>query len=214
MEIFTYFVQGDSSGWMTAGNLVACGATFAAFVAAIIAWRQLQTMAHQMRASTLMALDERWEGESLKPVRDEMQKLVREIDAQISELRPSATFADRVKMSGDMYPERLYKLQKADTERYERLLRFCGFFETVGYTAYQKYIAVEDVIELLGGSIQTASQVFENHIRKLQEVPGSERLYYYCLWLFDATWNSLERNPPMPRQSGRTGGSASGRNSN
>ena len=196
-----YFIQQDSSGWITISNVITGGAVLVALLGAIIAWRQLRTMADQMRATNLMALDDRWESDSFKPVRDEMQKLTREVSDAIAQNRKSATATERLSQSWEMYAERLYQLQRLqEPTQYELLLRVCGFFETVGYTANRKYLDVEDVIDLFGGSIRTASQIFESHIRKLQETPGLELQYFYCLWLFDQTWGFFEATKPILRR--------------
>lgn len=188
-----YFEIVEKTGWLSLGNVLAIITAVGVLVAGLAAWFQLRTMSRQMLATTLLALDERWESDAFKPARDELQKLTKRINDEIQKANPRVPPEDWMDMAARMYPERLSQLEGASPETYGQLLRVCGFFETVGLAARRKYIALEDIVELLGGSIQTASEVFENHIRELQKPKGSERLFEYCLWLFDQTWRLLER---------------------
>ena len=155
----------DGSRW---ANVLAIITAVGVLVAGLAAWFQLRTMSRQMLATTLLALDERWESDAFKPARDELQKLTKRINDEIQKANPRVPPEDWMDMAARMYPERLSQLEGASPETYGQLLRVCGFFETVGLAARRKYIALEDIVELLGGSIQTASEVFENHIRELR----------------------------------------------
>ena len=176
-----YFEIVEKTGWLSLGNVLAIITAVGVLVAGLAAWFQLRTMSRQMLATTLLALDERWESDAFKPARDELQKLTKRINDEIQKANPRVPPEDWMDMAARMYPERLSQLEGASPETYGQLLRVCGFFETVGLAARRKYIALEDIVELLGGLIQTASEVFENHIRELQKPKGSERLFEYCL---------------------------------
>ena len=63
-------------------------------------------------------------------------------------------------------------------------IRMCGFFETVGYVARVGYVPIDDVINLLGGSILETGRLFRPHIQRLTELPaGDPRMYEHFLWL-------------------------------
>jgi hypothetical protein len=191
------------ANWLSLSNVLAVVTAVGVLAAGLAAWFQLRTMSRQMLATTLLTLDDRWESDSLKPARDALRTLAKEVGEEIRKNRPGATAEDWLRLAGEMFPDRLQRMKEEDPATHETLLRICGFFETVGYAANAKYIAVSDVTELLGGSIRSVGEVFENHIRRLQEVKGSERLYDYCLWLFDQNWLAYEkRHSPTPCSNG------------
>jgi hypothetical protein len=75
-------------------------------------------------------------------------------------------------------------MRREDFEQYFRLCKISGFFETVGYVVRAGYIPLDDVINLLGGSILEAGRVFRPHIQATKSQPGGDpRMYEHFLWL-------------------------------
>lgn len=64
-----------------------------------------------------------------------------------------------------------------------RLLQVCGFFETVGYVTSTGYITIDDVYNLLGGSILTAARVFLPYIDLLVAQGEHPKLFENFRWL-------------------------------
>ena len=149
ITMLIYFELVEKTGWLSLGNVLAIITAVGVLVAGLAAWCQLRTMSRQMLATTLLALDERWESDAFKPARDELQKLTKRINDEIQKANPRVPPEDWMDMAASMYPERLSQLEGASPETYGQLLRVCGFFETVGLAARREYIALEDIVELL-----------------------------------------------------------------
>jgi hypothetical protein len=144
----------------------------------------LQKQELQMRATVLLALDERWESASMQEVRGEMEALIRGAKNEALDRWPGQREIDLRNRSAEIYAAILQDFRINDPERYIRLFRVCGFFETVGYVAKTGYIPVDDVVNLLGVAIVTAGMVFQPHITKLLAEEGAEADLYSCfLWL-------------------------------
>jgi hypothetical protein len=72
-----------------------------------------------------------------------------------------------------------------DPHQQRRLLQVCGFFETVGYVTFARYITMDDVYLLLGGSILTAATVFIPYIDMLLQQGAHPKLYQNFRLLVD-----------------------------
>jgi hypothetical protein len=160
------------------------------------AWRQVREMqdstrkqadsAHnlelQTRANVLLTLDERWETEPMLSVRRELQLLRLTVESELSRSDPSSATTFQVPPA---FAGKLDQLLAEDFEKYLRLYRIWGFFETVGYAARAGYVPIDEVINLLGGSILETGRLFRPHIQRLKESPtGDPRMYEHFLWLF------------------------------
>ena len=150
-------------------------------------------MSRQMLATTLLALDERWESDAFKPARDELQKLTKRINDEIQKANPRVPPEDWMDMAASMYPERLSNWKERAPKHTVNCCACVVFLRLLVWPHAANISPSKISSSFLGGSIQTASEVFENHIRELQKPKGSERLFEYCLWLFDQTWRLLER---------------------
>src|SRR5262249_38276124 len=104
----------------------------------------------QMRANVLLTLDERWESASMQDVRGEMEALIRDAKSEAFSRWPGQREVDLRNRSAEIYAATLQNFRINAPDRYIRLFRVCGFFETVGYVAQTGYIPVEDVVNLLG----------------------------------------------------------------
>jgi hypothetical protein len=163
---------------ITVGDGATVLAACAALLALVLGWHQLRGLTQQTRATVLLTLDARWEGEELLPSRTQLNTFVDEVRRKAGEQQVAA---------GDLFPTELERLRTSgvDREGYLKLMKLCGFFETVGYTARTKYIRVSDVHNLLGGSIREAGVVFREHIINQQRQWTAPRYYENLIWLID-----------------------------
>jgi hypothetical protein len=75
-------------------------------------------------------------------------------------------------------------MRKTDFPRYFRLYKICGFFETVGLVARTGYVPLDDVLNLLGGSVLEAGRAFRPHIDStLRQAGADHRMFEHFLWL-------------------------------
>ena len=159
------------------------------------AWRQVREMQEstrkqadsarnvelQTRANILLTLDERWETEPMLSVCRELQLLRLTVESELARSDPGSATMFQVPPA---FAAKLDDLLAQDFEKYLRLYRICGFFETVGYVARVGYVPIDDVINLLGGSILETGRLFRPHIQRLKELPtGDPRMYEHFLWL-------------------------------
>lgn len=150
----------------------------------------------QTRAHVLLALDQRWESEPISSARAELIKLIHAVKAEAAQKWLGLPETEVIRRSSELYAAKLQQIRTSDNDLYLRLFQICGFFETLGYVAYAKYIPVGDVINLLGGSINTAGMVFKPHLQKLlNEEGGDKHLFEYFLWLL----REMERWEATPR---------------
>jgi hypothetical protein len=171
-------------------------ATIAA-LALWFAWRQVREMQEstrrqadsarnvelQTRANILLTLDERWETEPMLSVRRELEILISVVEAELARADPQSRDVLRLRRA-PVLAARLDQMRREDFEQYFRLCKISGFFETVGYVVRAGYIPLDDVINLLGGSILEAGRVFRPHIQATKSQPGGDpRMYEHFLWL-------------------------------
>ncbi len=167
-------------------------ASLAAAIAAIAAWFQFRAMSLQMRASLLLSFDQRWEEPSFKRNRNVYAKFQSSVRDEIRLFRVGADPDEDGEVMMRRYQSRLARMLWENPAEYQTIMGLCYFLETVGYAARAKYIHARDITNLLGGTIREVSQVFQYHIRDLQETPGREELFGNCVWLFNRAWDDYE----------------------
>jgi hypothetical protein len=172
---------------VTVGDLATTVLALIALGALIMAWYQLRGLSMQTRANILLSLDERWES-------GEVLKLREELNTFIVQVQNAAT---PQQTAVDLFPASLKALHGRDAASYRKLIRLCGFFETLGYAAKAKYIRVTDLHNLLGSSIGEDGKLFRQHILELQEV--RPRLLEHFLWLVDQV-EKCDRQPWLERR--------------
>ena len=69
-------------------------------------------------------------------------------------------------------------LEQDEPNRYQRLFRICGFFETVGYVVRADYVTLVDVFRLFSVSLNTAAMVFRAYIEEIVYAEGANRMLY------------------------------------
>jgi hypothetical protein len=186
--LIDYFGNTATSVWFS-WTMVA---SLAAAIAAAAAWFQFRAMSLQMRASLLLSMDQRWEDPSFKTNRSEYSKfkLLVMQEARLYRIGAEPDHDGQVLMQ--RYQSRLGIMLNDEPERYQTIMGICSFLETVGYAARARYLDIRDITNLLGGTIREASQVFQYHIRELQDAPGRDGLFRNCVWLFDQAWDDYE----------------------
>jgi len=164
----------------TVGDVANMLVVIVAGAALCVAWYQLRGLALQTRATTLMALDERWERAEMLDVRRALWEFIEEMEGQATVLPDPHRFAREL--------SRLSNCAAGTLERakYDQLfLRILGYFEALGYAVQARYIKLSDVHALLEGPIAQAGDVFRGHIAERQAALNSNSFYSYFLWLAD-----------------------------
>jgi hypothetical protein len=200
------------TGWHVHVSLELTGLLLAgiAGLALWFAWRQVREMQEstrkqadsarnlelQTRANILLTLDQRWETKPMLGVRRELQTLISMVEGEL--LKAAGPIpADALKLrTAPLFVVSLNQMRVDDFKKYFRLYKICGFFETVGYVSRIGYIPIDDVINLLGGSVLEAGRVFRPHIQRAKEEAGSDqRMYENFLWLLSELekWVSTSR---------------------
>ncbi|MGB8411328.1 MAG: hypothetical protein WCE23_00730 [Candidatus Binatus sp.] len=139
----------------------------------------------QTRAAVLLSLDQRWESEPMLTFRADLEVLIVEVKTEAAKTWRGQPESEIRKRSADLYAERLARMADENRERYIRLLRICGFFETVGCVVHAGYVPGKDVLDLLNVSILTAGMVFRPHIQKLLEEGAPDSFFENFLWIVE-----------------------------
>ena len=163
---------------ITLGDIATASAALVAVLALILAWVQLRGLSRQSRADVLLKLDERWESKDVVVLREEVDRFIKEIQAKAIQQQ---TLSGHPVTAEALFPGELDQLRFGRSDRYGQLVRVCGFWETVGYSARAGYIRVRDLHGLLGGAIREHGGVFRKHIERLQTThPG---MLEHFVWL-------------------------------
>lgn len=144
----------------------------------------------EARARILLDLDMRWESQSMLATRTALLKTVQEVKNEIDTAWAHVSEREKREKRGEAYAECLKKLHDTNLEAYGKFMEICGFFETVGYMAKHDYIPTNDIIELYGGALRLAGEIFGIHVRKRREDERDERLFEYFMYLVDAVGRS------------------------
>jgi hypothetical protein len=137
----------------------------------------------QLRASVLLALDQRWETEPLILIRAFLQQLIKEVFEDCASRWPTKPSEDLKLLTAPIFLTRLNELETKYPESHFRLFQICGFFETVGYVARAGYVSADDVFNLLGGSVMTAAMVFRPYIKAKLAAGNDPRFYENFIWI-------------------------------
>jgi hypothetical protein len=152
-----------------------------------------QQQERAIRASILLALDERWGSQTILEARTEMSHLIQQINKTADEQWGSLITTERRKRVLDSYPIELEKMRLAKPPtQYYKLLNACSFFETVGYVTFCTYVPLTDILRMFGPAIKDAGLIFEQHLRKLRQDSGDDNLYDNFLWLINSAQMSPE----------------------
>jgi len=190
--VITEFWQGFKvKAEVSVGDLATAMVAMVSVLALWCAWFQLRGIGTQTRANVLLELDQRWESREMLAVRRELNDFLDRARGMVhagSPTLPEIVAAELERM----------RTTPADRTTYLKLLRICGFFETVGYATRAGYIRATDVSNLLGGSIRDTGATFVTHITHVQRVYNTPRLYEHYVWLTDVVRRETERTSGGP----------------
>ena len=169
-----------------------------AIIAAMIArhhWKELReaniAAVKQAKASFLLELDRRFEGEKMIHTREALLEMRDTLTIKISGSHQLLDDHHRTEKLNSEFHKELEKLRISDRSKYTTLMRFCGFFETVGLMVELGYIELEDMIKLFKGPILAIDACYRLHISERQKEMGvPEGLYKHALFLVDETLKS------------------------
>lgn len=139
---------------------------------------QIRQQTRQAKASFLFSLDTMWESNEFAVARADFFTLRRDTEKQVERDNKEKPAQQVETLLAEEFSQKLYEMRDADTERYLRLLKLCGFFETAGLLVRQDYVSAYDIIGLYGGSIQRLFEVMDTHLQKRREEPGMPKGYF------------------------------------
>lgn len=164
-----------------------------AVVALLAAYYQLRNQKLATRASILLGLDERFASQSMQEAITEENALIDRINAQAQHEFSGLGKKEWKQKRSELYPKELERMRnETPPDKYIRLMRICGFFETVGYVARSKYVPLNDILNLFSPAIEDAGQIFRSHVHKLRDI-YSEAIYDNFLWLVEKTGEELSK---------------------
>jgi hypothetical protein len=147
----------------------------------------------QTRAGVLLGLDERWERAPMLSCRADLEVLIDEVKTESATCLHNPCLSEiRKRIEDLLYANRLAEIAELDRQRYARLMRICGFFETVGCVARAGYVPPSDVLNLLSISIISAGWVFRPHIRKLLAEGAPNNFFENFLWIVEQSEREQE----------------------
>lgn len=140
----------------------------------------------QSKATFLLEVDRRWDSQEMvnsrsliRTVRDDLMKLVASKYSQLDD-------AHKAEKLGDEFAKALAEMRKNDPNNYVLMLRYCGFFETVGVMVQREYIPLDDIDALFRGPILAVDTCLRSHISQRQNETGVPKgLFEHALFLAD-----------------------------
>ena len=121
------------------------------------------------KARFLFMVDQMYEGAELSEARVLFYTKLIKIDKNVSETHTQKTLIERQKIIHDEFNTVLFKAREDKPEDYLKMLKLCGFFETVGVLHIAGYIELNAIVELYGISIIRVANAMETHIKKRWE---------------------------------------------
>lgn len=167
------------------------------FIAALGVWLavyQLRAIKKQAKATFLLELDRRFEDDQMSEARQLLHDNLTQIKARVGERHNIANDKERMGRVRLEFAELLKTWQKAEYERYSKIMRFVSFFETVGVMVEQKYVDMDAIDGLLRGPIAHVDLCFRLHIQERQNETGMpDGLYKHALGLADKICRRIDR---------------------
>ena len=146
------------------------------------------------RATFLLQLESRWAGNELLESRTHVQSTRESILEIIAREHPSIDDDSRMTKLQTLFAEELSKLRHGDEGQknlYNKLMRFCSFFEFVGYLVKNKDIQFSTATDIFLGPITLIDVCFREHITARQSETGMPvGLYEHALFLADKVKDS------------------------
>ena len=144
-------------------------------------------------ATLLLELDRRWEGPELLDTRQLVTEITEELTEKIGHDHPRLDDMGKVGQLGEEFAKRLDQMRSDDLTNYLLVMRFCGFFETVGLMVEQGYVPLDEIDRLFRGPVLTVGTCFRRHIDARQNETGVPiGLFEHALSLADRVKSALE----------------------
>ena len=141
------------------------------------------------RATFLLQLESRWAGNELLEARYRVDISREKILKIIAQNHPHIDDATRKTKLQTQFADNLWELRKGDEDQrelYNTMMRFCSFFEFVGYMVKNNDIRFSTAMDMFLGPITLIDSCFRNHINARQKETGVPAgLYEHALFLAD-----------------------------
>lgn len=168
-----------------------------AVVAALIArnhWKELRNAnlatVKQAKANFLLELDHRFESYEMTKARDLLNDYCDSIMREVTAKHNLLDEANRTVKFQEAFADKLNELRREDRKNYTALMRFCGFFETVGLMVKLGYVELGDIVSLFKGPVLDIDRCYRKHIKSRQKETGvPEGFYENALFLVDRVKN-------------------------
>jgi hypothetical protein len=138
----------------------------------------------QARATFLLELDARFEGDDLSEARKLYNTTLDSLDKEIAAKNHRLDGPARHEKLAEAMADCLNEWQASSPKSYGRMRQYLGFFETVGLMVRQKYIKIDDVDFLFRGPILDLNKGLQQHIdwrQQKEDVPNG--MYENALYL-------------------------------
>ena len=141
------------------------------------------------RATFLLQLESRWAGNELLEARHRVHRTREGILEIIAQKHPSIDDSARTAELQTQFADNLWELRQGDEDQrqtYNDMMRYCSFFEFVGYMVKNEDIEFSTVMDMFLGPITLIDSCFRRHIAALQRETGVPAgLYEHALSLAD-----------------------------
>jgi len=149
-----------------------------ALAAAVIGHRQLRALRAESdartriaRADFLLQLDQMFESEAIAESRLAFSTLLKKVEAEVAAAHAQIAVGSRTFQTevAKAMARELEALHSDKMEDYQKIMKLCGFFETLGVVVARGYVSDEDATQLYGGAILRAHDATHLHIEKRQQ---------------------------------------------
>jgi hypothetical protein len=110
-----------------------------------------------------------------------------------------STGPDATATLGDYAARQIAILMNDGHGDYQDLMDFFAILESVGFQARRGYLSLDDLHDLLSGSIRLFDTVFRLHLQQMAQIQTG--VYQHTLWLF-STMSSYQPNRPLSAPGG------------
>lgn len=158
-------------------------ASFAALIAAIIAYTQLKKINKSLNADYLIRIDERWRSSEIIKARAIIHHLYLDVSSILAEQGISEEYAIQERIGNEI---KKMSTEKDKVKKFICVLNFLDFMETVGYLFTQGYLPKESLNELFGASIGFNYNIFKPYIICRREKHKIQGFYKEFQSLYEA----------------------------
>lgn len=174
---------------MTADTWVTIGTVIIALSAVGLAWWRINVLINGQSASVLDRLNERWLTAPLLEARQISDRLRRDVMATTSNPNDQQEECRRILWQWEKTPTP----DTTEANDYATLRRLCDFFESMGWSVKAGYLPLKDVTEVFGGSIIRNAELFQRHLKELEEAKNEPKLYEHFIWLAGKVKRKVKR---------------------